>query len=150
MRILYALAAYPQGSESYIEAEMNYALSWGVTVISTLSRAWATAMIRTSGIYLDTSDPTGHPFGMPISIAEAMASGCYVLARNSPAVHEYVGSCGAVYDTTEEAADHIERALKWQDDTWESVSASARGRAADFRSDVVLPKLVENWIRFTG
>lgn len=136
------------GDEGYVAELLRDGPKAGVHVHTNVGRALATEMIRGAGIYLDTSDPAGHPFGMPISIAEALASGCFVLARDCPAVHEYLGACGAVYGSVGEAAKHVLRALKWDYDTWESVGRSARGRARDFRSDVVLPKLVEDWERF--
>lgn len=57
-----------------------------------------------SGIYLDTSDPAGHRFGMPVSIAEALSTGSFVLARSSPAAEEYLAGAGALYGSVQEAA----------------------------------------------
>lgn len=146
----FELAVCPvSGDEAYLYNELRQqGVRDGVTVWESLGRQDATRLIRTSAIYLDTSDPNGHPFGMPISIAEALASGAVVLARESKAAAEYLGAHGLLYRDVAEAALMVKMAL--------SADAPARilnGQlewARQFRSDVVLPALVEKWREILG
>ena len=61
-----------------------------------------------AGIYVHTAKPPeteyGTPIGMPVSIAEAMATGAHVLVRDIPELRAYVGDAGATYRDGEEAA----------------------------------------------
>ncbi len=137
-----------RGDEKYA-LEMGWrSKRHGVHGLINIGRRDAVEMIRTAGIYLDTSDPTGHAFGMPISIAEALASGAIVLARDCPAAREYLGEAGAVYNDVEEAAQYIEVALSLPQAAVDASRMVARQRARAFRSDVVLPRLIEDWNRF--
>lgn len=103
-----------------------------------------------AGIYLDTSDPAGHAFGMPISIAESMATGSYVLARETPSSPDYVGKGGAVYRSVAEAADLVRDTLSWNDARWAVAGKAAEQQALRFRDQEVLPVLIEDWKTITG
>jgi len=103
-----------------------------------------------AGIYLDTSDPGGHPFGMPISVAEAMGTGSLVLIRESPAAVAYVGQGGMTYRSAEDAARIIRETLAWDEPRWDEVRARATARAAFFAAGAVLPRMLEDWHLLTG
>ncbi len=83
-------------------------------------------LIGRAGIYLHTHG-TDHVLGMPISIAESMATGGYVLARDLPGMADYVGAAGVLYDgaTVEEraaaAAALVRATTAWSDDQWGQV-----------------------------
>lgn len=105
---------------------------------------------RRAGIYLDTHDPKGHPFGMPISIAEAMATGSYTLALDVPPARAYMAEGGACYRNPEEAAKLITDTSSWTDSEWDLRSKKAIDRAACFRDDVVLSHLIQDWRAIAG
>lgn len=103
-----------------------------------------------AGIYLDTSDPAGHPFGMPISVAEAMGTGSLVLIRESPAAAAYVGGGGMSYRSAEDAARIIRETETWDGSRWDEVRVRATERARLFSAGAVLPRMLEDWHFLTG
>ena len=78
-------------------------------------------LLGRAGIYLHTHG-TDHGVTMPISIAEAMATGAVVLGRDLPGVREYIGRGGELYsgDTPAEraasAAAIIDATTHWTDE----------------------------------
>lgn len=80
------------------------------------------ALIGRAGIYLHTIHPPsakhGAPIGMPISIAEAMATGCYVLVRNQPELVDYVGEAGDAYADINEAVRLLRATQDWNAHEW--------------------------------
>lgn len=110
----------------------------------------AAALMAKAAIYLDTSDEKGHRFGMPISIAEAMATGTLVLARHSPAAEEFLGGAGLLYESVREAADIIAATATWSEIAWRMAREVAMRRAADFADWAVLPTLMNDWKEILG
>ena len=47
--------------------------------------------------------------GMPISIAEAMASGCYVIGRKAGNSPSYIGDAGVTYSSVDQAVAQVRR-----------------------------------------
>lgn len=137
-----------RGDEGYVERTVEAGMRTGVTVFTDLPRTAAVRMIRVAGIYLDTSDPTGHPFGMPISVAEAFAAGLVVIMRDSPAAREYGGDVASYYSTLNEAKILVDHALRMSLEQRMELLVRGIERSEMFRSDVVLPRLVEDWKRF--
>lgn len=110
----------------------------------------ARELTRSAGIYLGTSDPTGHPFGMPVSIAESLATGSLVLLRRDvEASKEYLGEAGMLYGSPEEAAEIIRKSLSWDDARWKAVEDAACERAAAFADLAVLPRMMDDWRSFS-
>ncbi|MFN0087738.1 MAG: glycosyltransferase [Blastocatellia bacterium] len=98
-----------------------------------------------AGVYMHTTDPA-EPYGMPISIAEAMATGAHVIARRMPESEAYLEGAGAMYDTAEEAASLIRQTLAWTDLEWERASVRAIDRAySSFASDYLIEPIVDCW-----
>lgn len=140
------------GGEQYIEqlTRLNGYVKNRVQMLVDLHPQIAADVNRRAGIYLDTHDPKGHAFGMPISIVEAMATGSYVLSPDVPAARSYIGEAGAFYRNPEEAAKLIQATLTWTDADWQRMSSTAIQRAACFRDDVVLSHLIQDWRSLTG
>jgi hypothetical protein len=103
-----------------------------------------------AGICLRSHDPRAHVYGMPISVAEAMATGSYVVARDDPAARAFLGGAGAFFRRDEEAAALINATLRWSDADWDREAAAARDRAAAYRDDAVLPAVVHDWRSLVG
>jgi hypothetical protein len=142
------------GLESTVVEKMralNQLQGGQVKILTNLSRADVSALVRDAGIYVSTYDEKSHPFGMPISIAEAQATGAVVLVRDGdpaiPGVAEYLGPEGIRYLSPVGAAGVIRSILDWKDADWKDAADSACRNAERFRSDVVLPRLVEEWNR---
>jgi hypothetical protein len=100
---------------------------------------------RRAGIYLDTNDPKGHSFGMPISVVESMATGAAVLIRGSREASDYVMSGGFLYWNIEEAAARIRETASWTSDQWKETGRRAFDRAQAFAAKNVLPAVLEDW-----
>lgn len=133
------------GEESYLGVLAVLAAGAPVEYAMNILRPEAVARMNQAGIYLDTSDPGSHAFGMPISIAEALATGCYVLARKNPAVEDYIGDAGSLYGSVEEAAALIRDTTAWSEAKWRSVLEAATERAALFTDERNLVAELEFW-----
>jgi glycosyltransferase involved in cell wall biosynthesis len=111
-------------------------------------------LIRQAGIYMHTvclDGPHATPIGMPISIAEAMASGCYILGRRCSASAYYIQNAGKLYDTTEEAAALIRETEDWNDRQWQEAARCSIDRAyGNFVSVHVLETIVNDWRKIVG
>jgi hypothetical protein len=110
--------------------------------------AWE--LYRRASIYLDTADPKGHPFGMPISIVEAWSQGAVVLARDGPEARNYMGGQTYCYRSVSEAAELIAKTRPWELNRWGQEACAARLRAAPFTDEQILPVLIKDWYRVLG
>jgi glycosyltransferase involved in cell wall biosynthesis len=126
--------------------ELNSSLGGHVLIRTNLSRADASALVRAAAVYVSTSDERSHHFGMPISIAEAQATGAFVVARSAPGVDRYLGH-RISYDSVDAAEELVRLGLNLSDEERSLVADESCRNAARFRSDVVLPRLVEEWNR---
>ena len=107
-----------------------------------LAKCWT----EDAGIYLDTSDAKGHQFGMPISIAEAMATGSLLLIRDSREARNYAGPAAVYYTTVNQAAAAIRDSATYNPSiTWPSVQAVAVKRSEVFKDEAVLPRVLVDW-----
>jgi hypothetical protein len=83
---------------------------------------------------------------MPISIAEAMATGAHVLVRDLPALRDYVGDAGTPYHDREDAARRIRETLDWTEARWASAWNASVDRAfALHAGELVLHPILEDW-----
>lgn len=107
-------------------------------------------LMRRAGIYLHTTDPN-EPFGMPISISEAMATGSYIIGRQLPASASYIGEAGKLYRTPEEAAELIRETRQWADGEWRQAYVCSVDRAyRNFAHTKVVGPMVEHWRGLMG
>ncbi len=106
-------------------------------------------LMRRAGIYVHTANPN-EPFGMPISISEAMATGSYIIGRQLPPSALYIGEAGKLYNTPEEAANLIHETTKWNDSEWNRIHMNSIDRAfGNFANVKVLQPLVDHWRSLT-
>lgn len=121
-----------------------------VRMIIDVSHEQAASHVREAGVYLHTTRTDG-PIGNPISIAEAMSAGCFVLARRVDSLQRYIGPAGAFYDTAEEASQLLACTLYWSDEQWAMTERVAHDRAhLCFADHVVYAEILEDWLRITG
>jgi glycosyltransferase involved in cell wall biosynthesis len=102
-------------------------------------------LTRLAGIYLFTSDPQSHPFGMPVSMAESLATGSYVLARNRPGAPAFLGDAGRLYNSPEEAAEAVNATLAWNEAAWGEAWNRAVARGESFKDVNVMGPVVDFW-----
>ena len=103
------------------------------------------ALMQRAATYLHTAAPDGGA-GMPISLAEAMGSGCRVLVNAAPVLRDYVGDSGDSYADIAHAAELIRESLSWTAEAWCERAARAEHRARTrHAATVVLPTMLEDW-----
>jgi hypothetical protein len=84
---------------------------------------------------------------MPISIAEAMASGAHVIARRVPPATDYVGNAGRLYDTEAEAAALLRETLGWSDAEWRAAGLRSVEHAFSRHVDsLALRPILDCWL----
>lgn len=112
-------------------------------------------LVAQAAFYLHTLHPPGHPgatpVGMPISIAEAMATGAHVLVRDVPALLGYVGEAGSSYRGVEDAAEVLRTSIQNSEDDWRDlfIRSVDRGFTNHADEDIYLP-LLEDWCEMAG
>jgi glycosyltransferase involved in cell wall biosynthesis len=112
-------------------------------------------MMEDAAIYLHTAHLPGQkyhtPLGMPISVAEAMATGSYVVIRDCPEFSCYVGDAGGYYNDVEQAASLISATNEWTDDEWNLRWAKSVDRATRYHSaEKVLKSVLDQWLQLAG
>jgi glycosyltransferase involved in cell wall biosynthesis len=86
---------------------------------------------------------------MPISIAEAMATGAYVLARDANEFIDYIGDAGGIYSGVEQASRLISETQNWSDEIWSSIWLRAVERAYGRHADeIVLRQIFNDWMDY--
>lgn len=125
--------------------DWNKSLSEPVEIRVNVQHEDVAALSRRAGIYLHTTNPA-EPFGMPVSISEAMATGAYLIGRRLPAAAAYIGDAGALYESPAEAAQLIHQTLQWSKSQWQQARTRSIDRAYGcFAHTEVLAPLVEHW-----
>lgn len=148
--ILVLCRAYLRESVADEFMKMNREMGSPVEIRINLQHEDVAQLMRTAGIYMHTTNPA-EPFGMPISIGEAMASGCYVLARRMQDCAEYLDKAGDLYETPEEAAELIRKTIGWTGKDWDRAGVVAIDRAySSFVNTDVVKQIVDQWHSFAG
>lgn len=128
---------------------LNESLGNPVEILVDVPLEKISEIIRSAGIYMHTAGQ--QPFGMPVSICESMATGCYVLARKSPASAAYTGNAGDLYETPEEAAEYIQKTMQWSDDEWKKAAIRSIDQAYKNHVNLrIVRPLVEDWHQIVG
>jgi glycosyltransferase involved in cell wall biosynthesis len=119
-------------------------------VLFDVSRQQIARLMERAGIYVHTAIPPGAefgtPIGMPISIAEAMATGAHVLVRDLPELRAYVGDAGSVYRDVDDAAEIITSTARWTEQEWRKAWRTSVDRAFMSHADeLALRPIFEDW-----
>jgi hypothetical protein len=112
-------------------------------------------LVGEAGIYLHTAPPPGTegatPIGMPISIAEAMATGAHVLVRDLPELTAYVGDAGTPYRDIEHTAELIRATSGLPEPAWKQAWMRSVDRAFTIHSDELARRpMFEDWCALVG
>jgi len=112
-------------------------------------------MMEDAAIYLHTAHLPGQkyhtPLGMPISVAEAMATGSYIVIRDCSEFSCYVGDAGGFYNNVEQAASLISATKEWTDDDWNLRWAKSVDRATRYHSaEKVFKPVLDQWLQLAG
>src|SRR5262249_45611692 len=138
--------------EDYLDevVEMNRQMGSPADLFVDLQHEEVEELIGRAGIYLHTNGAESS-FGMPVSISEAMAAGCFVVARRCPPAMDYVRDAGLLYETHEEAAALILRTAEWDERQWQDARRRSIDRAFDtFLNIRALEPLVDQWRSLAG
>ncbi len=144
----FVLALCPAYTVEYYVDEviaMNAALGNPAEIRLALQHEQVAELLREAGTYLHTTLPD-EPFGMPISIVEAMASGCTVIGRKIGVSARYIGDAGVTYTSLDQAVSQVQRTHSWSDADWAAASRRSVERAfGNFESTVTLAPIVARW-----
>lgn len=134
--------------EAFLEelAERNASLGGPVEIRIDVPTEELAATVRRAGVYLHTNDPSAHPFGMPISIAEAMACGAHLMARRSHEAAWFLGDRADLYQDVDQAVALLRATLDWPEQRWSGVERRNSEFAFRHYGDLdVLGPLLEHW-----
>lgn len=110
----------------------------------------AAELVAQAGVYLHTHGTTP-AYGMSISIAEALGTGCYVLAPDLPGMASYLGQAGHLYRDASHAAALIQQTVRWSDDRWrERWCAAADYAHINFGAADVAARMLGQWEQVLG
>ncbi|GGD90064.1 hypothetical protein GCM10011390_06110 [Aureimonas endophytica] len=133
-------------NDYYRELEaLNRELGSPVEMVRDITYEEVAAYMAEAGLYVHTYDPDVS-FGMPVSIVEAMAAGCTVLARDVEGASAYLGDTGRVYKDLDEAAALVRATESWSELEWQEAERRSRERAArHFDDRQILVPLLDTW-----
>lgn len=110
----------------------------------------AAELVAQAGIYLHTHGSTP-AYGMSISIAEALGTGCYVLAPDLPGMAAYLRQAGQLYRDGSHAAALIQQTIHWSDDRWQRRWCAAADHAhVNFGAADVAARMLDQWHEVLG
>jgi hypothetical protein len=144
----------PVHKSNYIDSlnALNQSLGGHTDIKVDLTHEATAELTRESAIFLHTYNPEAHPFGMPVGVLEAAATGSYVLFREDGWARAYASLLGLrcdMYRNVEEAAHLIKETAKWKDYEWASLQSSNATFASSFSDDKVLSKMLDDWKSIT-
>jgi hypothetical protein len=102
-------------------------------------------LMQKAGIYLYTVKPS-EKYSMPISVSEALGTGCYVINRASEGAQLHLAGAGVMYESEDEAVRLIKETLDWKEDKWLQEKNKALERAKSLASPVVLRPMLDDWL----
>jgi hypothetical protein len=134
-------------SENYVHelVKENRERGRPVELLVGLTHEESARRVRSAGIYLHTL-AANVSVGEPVSIAEAMGTGSYLITRNLEPLRMLVGNAGRCYSSVDEAASLIRETLRWTDAAWQFASNRSLDRAHLNHADhVVFEHLLNDW-----
>jgi len=141
------------GREDYVAhlRELHRSMNSKVELLFDAPREQMADLMAQAGIYVHTVQRPGPmdstPVGMPISIAEAMATGAYVLVADLPEFVDYLGEAGAAYRDLDHATDIVASTADWSHKDWQKARMNSIERAFQFHVDeVALRVILDDWI----
>jgi glycosyltransferase involved in cell wall biosynthesis len=145
LRFVLALATCSGHGETINQCiELNNRLGQPVDIRVDLPHAEVVPLLREAGCYLCTQRASKR--GMPIAIAEALASGCHVLVPRFSWLTEMIGPYGATYQDAADAATRLGEAQAWSPGEWvQFANGAASYASAQFSDEAILPQLLRTW-----
>jgi glycosyltransferase involved in cell wall biosynthesis len=139
-------------AESYVDnlRDIHRQMNTPCELLFDIQQEELAVLMKQAGIYVHTARPPeaehGTPIGMPISIAEAMATGAYVLVRDLPELRDYVADAGTAYRDVDHAAKIIAATGDWPEKAWKKAWLTSVDRAfSNHAGEVALRQIFEDW-----
>jgi glycosyltransferase involved in cell wall biosynthesis len=102
-------------------------------------------LVGRAGVYLHTHG-RDHTYGMSVSIAEALGTGCYVVAPDLPGMRGYVRGAADLYTDAPGAAALVQQTVHWDDDRWiEQWRRAADYAHLEFGAPDVAEAMLDQW-----
>jgi glycosyltransferase involved in cell wall biosynthesis len=102
-------------------------------------------LVDRAGVYLHTHG-RDHTYGMSVSIAEALGTGCYVVAPDLPGMRGYVRGAADLYTDAPGAAALVQQTVHWDDDRWiEQWRRAADYAHLEFGAPDVAEAMLDQW-----
>jgi glycosyltransferase involved in cell wall biosynthesis len=146
-----------QGAEAYAdELRATHArMATPAELWFDVAREDVAELVSRAGIYLHTMHKDGHvaatPVGEPISVAEAMATGCHCLVRDVPELVAMLGDSGAVYRDVDELVGLIRATEAWSDADWHAAWQRGVEQAHRYHADVMVYRgMFSDWMALAG
>lgn len=138
--------------ESYVESlrDIHRQMDSPCELLFDIQQEDLAVLMKRAAIYVHTAKPPGTehgtPIGMPTSIAEAMATGSYVLVRDLPELSAYIADAGTTYRDIDHAAEIISTTAHWSEKAWKKAWFTAVDRAFLIHADeFALRQIFEDW-----
>jgi glycosyltransferase involved in cell wall biosynthesis len=107
-------------------------------------------LVGRAGVYLHTHG-RDNTYGMSVSIAEALGTGCYVVAPDLPGMRGYVGGAADLYTDAPGAAALVQQTVHWDDDRWiEQWRRAADHAHLEFGATDVAGAMFDQWREVLG
>lgn len=124
--------------------DLNASLGSPVQILVNLSHAETAVVVGASEISLYTAHPDAHPFGMPMSILESMATGSLAFIRDHK-VPEPLRSNALLFESEEGASRALRNTCDWSLSKWKQAHASSLKAVENFSAPLVIPKIYWGW-----
>jgi glycosyltransferase involved in cell wall biosynthesis len=122
----------------------NNQLGGRCKIIINVAREKVGDYMRKSNIYLHTTSQISN-YGQPISIAESLACGNYVLARKNPNI-SYLYGIGDIYETKEEVITLLNITKSWDIYKWNQIKKNSIDLAyTTFIPEVALKNIIDKF-----
>lgn len=142
--VLARIAHLPGVADKFID--LNRRLGNPVEMHFNLQYEAMAELYARAGIYLHTTD-LAYPFGMPVSIIEAMASGAAIIMRRTPDAAIYASPGVLSYDDADGAVACVSEAGEWPEHEWrQRTNANIERAFGSFADDRVLPQMLSDWV----
>ena len=139
--VLFVTSQHPQTLEHL--ARTNAAMGYPVELAVDRQHQEIARVARRAGQCFRTHDPNSHPYGMPQGVAEAMSSGCRIVARNG--AESFIGQAGACVSADQDAADQLLAPLTWSEEERYEATMMASEQGIRYTNSHVLVPLLASW-----
>ncbi len=150
-RFALAIGCDPTDAHMTALEQLNEEMGRPVDLRVNLRPAALAAVMQRAAIYCHTFGRGGPSHDMPAVIAEAMASGAYIIAQRQSVYAHDIGDAGRLYDDELDAARLLRETLDWPEDKWQAAELRSIERAFTYHVDsIALRPILDCWLKLAG